>query len=97
MVTLFHGTFPARRNMAVMSFSFTAAGTRDQTLATLDAVAALPDEGKQVRAMLREFVASGPDDAKDGKQLRYDLHAWGHQGDGSLPSLNVSLTCGYPS
>jgi hypothetical protein len=82
-----------------MSFSFTAGGTRDQTIASLDAVAALTDDGVAVRDLVRGFIADGPggdDAASGGAQLRYDVHAWGHHAPGGVPSLNVSLTCGYP-
>jgi hypothetical protein len=76
-----------------MSFSFSAGGTRDETLASL-AAAALSDDGVRTRDLIVSFMEDAPD-TQAGVRLRYQVQAYGH-GSGGWPALMVSLSCQAP-
>lgn len=81
-----------------MSFSFTASGTKAQTLVTLGTVAAGHDPAAATIAdLLALMVTAGPDESSDGKPVPYEATAFGHSARSlsrdNWPSLNVSLSC----
>lgn len=79
-----------------MSFSFSAAGTRDETLASLadeTKTGRLSEDGGKVRDLIAGFIGDGLDEW-NGKTLRYEVSANGHHAANSTPSLNIRLTCG---
>ena len=68
-----------RRTLAGMSFSFTASGTKAQTLVTLGTVAAGHDPAAATIAdLLALMVTAGPDESSDGKPVPYEATAFGH-------------------
>jgi hypothetical protein len=77
-----------------MSFSFRAAGTRDETVASLRDVAYLT--GDSLGGGLRDLLADHLNAAADTDGLRYEVTASGHSGDGSVLTLTATVTAGYP-
>jgi hypothetical protein len=77
-----------------MSFSFNAAGTRDEAAAQLQVQAGnMPDGlGKQVAELAAaQLLADEPGDwASDGGH-RYVVKAYGHSGGGSPLSLGITI------
>jgi hypothetical protein len=84
--------------LAGMSFSFSAGGTKTQTL---DSLAKITREQSRhtpqaLVDLLIDMVGSGPEvGAADGREIVYSVSAYGHQAAGSLPTLSVSLGCSY--
>jgi hypothetical protein len=82
-----------------MSFSFSAAGTKIQTLDALAQVTRDHDAAAQpVADLLIEMVGAGPEESigHDGQvyDVIYTISAYGHTSDGSgTPSLGVTLCC----
>jgi hypothetical protein len=80
-----------------MSFSFSAGGTRSETLASLaKATHPASHAPQQLVDLLIDMVGSGPEvGAVDGREVVYSVSAYGHKQAGSLPTLSVSLGCSY--
>jgi hypothetical protein len=77
-----------------MSFSFSAAGTRDETLSSLRSYtrAQLGDGlGREVRDMLVRHL----EDSEGRADLRYEVSAAGHSSQGGLLTCNVSVRADY--
>ena len=79
-----------------MSFSFSAGGTKAQTL---DSLAKAPTSHDQAAAtiadLLSQMVGAGPDETSDGKPVIYQATADGHsskQGADDWPSIDVTLS-----
>ena len=80
-----------------MSFSFSAGGTKAQTL---DSLAKAPTSHDQAAAtiadLLTQMVGAGPDESSDGKPIIYSASAYGHTAKGASkddwPSLGVTLS-----
>lgn len=79
-----------------MSFSFNAAGTREETIGSLGTELSSPD-GERTRQLVLSFLENVPAAGHDGTPLRFEVSAFGHHDDsgGALPSLHVTLTCAY--
>lgn len=82
-----------------MSFSFQAAGHKDQVLAQLATVKS-DGIGNEVAEMLSRHIAAGQEHTWTGEngtvhQMGYIVEASGHSGHGSAPTLNVSLKAVY--
>jgi hypothetical protein len=79
--------------LAGMSFSFSAGGTRTQTLDSLAKVTHRASEADKVLAdLLIDMVGSGPEEVV-GQDVIYAASAYGHSHAGSMPTLSVSLGC----
>lgn len=80
-----------------MSFSFSAAGTKAETLSSLSTPQASPD-GEAVRQLVISFLENAAEaGATDNVPIRYEVSAYGHHSadGGSLPSLSVTLSGTY--
>ena len=81
-----------------MSFSFSASGTKKQTLDELAKAQVSHDQAAvTVADLLAAMVAAGPDESSDGKPILYEATAYGHTAKGASrddwPSLGVTLSC----
>ena len=75
-----------------MSFSFSAAGTRQQTIESLNKAQMYGDGlGEKIRDAIVVSLESAADKTGD-TDLRYEVSASGHSGPGSATSLNVRVT-----
>jgi hypothetical protein len=79
-----------------MSFSFSAAGTRAQTLASLDGVNVNENNLGVVAALFaKELVTQDNTEPTDTQDVRYSVNASGHCGKGSLSTVQLSFTTQY--
>ncbi len=72
-----------------MSFSFVAAGNREEVLGSLEALVMNDDLGMDIRDNLVSCISNGAD---PGPSQRYNISAYGHSGQRSLVTMNVSVT-----
>ena len=81
-----------------MSFSYSAAGTKDETLASLRAAHdGAPDGlGRDIAAALIGALETGPGSYPDGTPARYEVSAYGHSSPDSLASCSVSVRTVLP-
>jgi hypothetical protein len=79
-----------------MSFSVNAAGTREQVKEQLNSSAHhhLSAEGHIIRGVLLAYMDGAASTSADGRELRYEITAYGHRSDqpGTVPSLSLSLS-----
>lgn len=71
-----------------MSFSFVAAGSREEVLESLEAQNLTDDLGMDIRDNLVSYISNGAD---PGPSQRYNISAYGHSGQRSLVTLNVTV------
>lgn len=75
-----------------MSFSFSAAGNRQETIESLNKAKMYGDElGERIRYAIVASLENAADKTGD-VPLRYEVSASGHSGPGSATSLNVKVT-----
>lgn len=74
-----------------MTFSFTAGGTRDQTLASLRKATSDVQVGLDLRDLLVTHLEESASDGLDSTPIRYDVSASGHGGHGQMLTLSVSV------
>jgi hypothetical protein len=77
-----------------MTFQFTAAGSRAETLASVKSQIIDDEVGGRVRDLLVAILEDGVDKGA-GKPLRYSLNVFGHASPGSIPSLLVEMSAHY--
>jgi hypothetical protein len=95
------GAEPPPPSMAGMSFSFSAGGTKKQTLGVLAKAPVSHDlAAATIVDLLAQMVAGGPEESSDGKPILYEATAYGHTAKGASrddwPSLGVTLSCTTP-
>lgn len=83
-----------------MSFSFSASGTKAQTLATLGELVHQHDShSKQTADLVTSMVDAGPAETTIDGQVHeavFSISAYGHSSAGhDLPSLGVSFSCSW--
>ena len=75
-----------------MSFSFSAGGSLDETLSSLNKdMSGMSSDGKKVRELVLSFLE---DSAKDAR-IRYTVAASGHHAPDGLPYLSVTITSAW--
>ena len=78
-----------------MSFSFSAAGTKAETLDSLGKAAVMTVDGQAVLNLVTTVVLNAAAEGADGTPVRFAVSASGHAGPGEVPSLNISLSAEY--
>jgi hypothetical protein len=83
-----------------MSFSFTAQGTKTQTLSSLGSLVHQHDShSKQTADLVTAMVEAGPSEMETAGVVYdawYSISAYGHSSAGhDSPTLSVSLSCTY--
>ncbi len=75
-----------------MSFSFSAGGTREQAVGSLQGLDFSQAYSDKLGAEIRDLLVEKLGDSDGNPDLRYDVSAYGHAGQGSILSLNVAVT-----
>ena len=70
-----------------MSFSYSAGGSRDETVSSLAKAPASDGFGSDLRDLLVKYLK----EAADTPGLRYKVNAHGHSGAGSLLTLSATV------
>lgn len=80
-----------------MSFSFDAAGTKVETLESLDKAAAsgMTPDGEAVLALVTKIIDHAVAEGGDGTPIRFTVNASGHTGRDQVPFLNVVISAEY--
>lgn len=76
-----------------MSFAFEAAGTRAQTLSSLETADTHENNlGDVAKLFARELVTQDNTEPTETQDVRYQVNASGHCGKGSLSTVQLSFT-----
>lgn len=80
-----------------MSFSFQAAGSREECIESLNGPANkhATADGQIVRGVVMAWMADAPDTWNDDTPIRYTISAYGHHGTGT-PSLTLAIATTPP-
>jgi hypothetical protein len=82
-----------------VSFSFSASGTLEETVASLksETNAHMSEDGQDALQLILGFLEDAPSDV-NGKVIPYSVSASGHRGTGpnpGTPSLNIQVFAPY--
>lgn len=80
-----------------MSFSYSAGGSRDQVVSSLNAVDFTQAYSDQVGKGVRDLLVTHLGTADGNPDLRYDVQASGHAGTGAVLTLNVTVAARWLS
>jgi hypothetical protein len=74
-----------------MSFSYSAGGTRDEAVSSLDNLDFSQAHSDKVGQGVRDLLVTHLNEADGNTDVRYDVQASGHAGTGQILSLNVTV------
>jgi hypothetical protein len=74
-----------------MSFSFSAGGSRDEAVSSLQQLDFTQAHADTVGAGVRDLLVTHLGEADGNTDVRYDVQASGHAGAGQVLTLNVTV------
>lgn len=87
------------RTLAGMSFSYSAGGTKAETLDSLSKLTHHDDAGKSTADLITSMIEAGPAEsqlANGVNDVIYSVSAYGHSSNGvGTPNLGITLSASY--